>query len=98
MILEDIGTISPSGRTTIAYLAVTGRAYVEVPNDHPKPQDAAQRAMMLFLAEIEQKSHETIIQTRSRIRDYLIETPLVVIGSGTEVDTGLKTIIYAEAW
>lgn len=77
MFIEDIATISPSGRRTTAYIAPSGVAYVEVPDDHEEPDNVAHRAMMLFLAREEQKSRETILQARARIRDYLKESPIV---------------------
>lgn len=96
MLLSDIGTISPSGRKTVAYTLANGTAQVEVPDDHPNPDHAAKRALMLYLAADEWKAGETIAQARARMRDYLTECPPVSIGKGRDIETGLETIIYRE--
>lgn len=95
--INDIGTISPSGRKTHAYMTADGTARAEVPNDHPNPTAAAKRALILYLAEREWKTGETILQARHRMRDYLAENPPIVIGTGREIATGKGTIIYSEA-
>lgn len=79
MQIQDIGTISPSGRKTTAYFSPNGTAYVEVPDDHPNPVFAATRAMMLYLADTEQKAGETILAARKRMADYLRECPPVEV-------------------
>lgn len=97
MQLTDIGTISPSGRKTSAYFSGNDTAHFEVPGDHENPEFAATRAAMLFLAEREWKAGETILQARARMRDYLAEKPLIQVGHGKEIATGLKTIIFQES-
>lgn len=96
MQLKDIGTISASGRYTNAYTRADDTAVIEVPDDHENPVNAAHRAAMLYLAEREWKSGETILQARARMRDYLKENPLVEAGTGRELASGLGTIIFTE--
>lgn len=97
MQLKDIGTISPSSRYTNAYIRADDTAVIEVPDDHENPSDAAHRAAVLYLAEREWKSGETLLQARARMRDYLKENPLVLSGTGREIASGLGTLIYTEA-
>lgn len=98
MFIEDIATISPSGRRTTAYTAPSGVAYVEVPDDHEGPDKAAHRAMILFLAREEQKSGENILQARARIRDYLRESPIIEVTEAQFALSDSRPVrIYREA-
>lgn len=95
MQINDIGTISPSGRNTHVHMQNdTGVAVV--PADHPNPLHAATRALMLFLAEREWKSGETLFQARKRMADYLKETPPVETGTTHFLSDNSPGIVFTE--